>query len=71
MKTLEFKTSVETEGAIGTLSFLLDSESTIDDWNINIEDPNRTLTVSGKNLEPHTIYDLFKKAGFSAELITT
>jgi copper chaperone CopZ len=41
-------------------------EPSIAQWDVDLNDPDRTLTVEGDNLNESRIIELIKKAGYEA-----
>lgn len=70
METLKFKTNINCGGCIKAVTPSLNAEQSIEEWNVNIEDPDKVLTVKGDNLTEETVTNAVKKAGFKAEKIS-
>lgn len=65
MKTLKFKTNINCGNCLAKVTPKL-NECAIDSWEVDLQDPDRTLTVKTENLEPEDIKKAVLKAGFIA-----
>lgn len=68
MKTLKFKTNIQCTNCLAKVTPKLNEQNDIESWNVDLQDPERTLTVNTENLEPDAIKKAVLKAGFLAEL---
>lgn len=68
MKVLKFKTNIEDEESVRQVSSHLDQESSISKWNIDIERPDKLLSVSGDEIDPEIVKALIERAGYKAHL---
>lgn len=68
MKTLKFKTNINCGNCLAKVSPKLNEQSGIESWSVNLEDPERTLTVETAKLEPEDIKKAVLRAGFIANL---
>lgn len=62
-----FKTSVETEEHVQVLKPKLDSQSTIYNWNFDLEDCDNILRVEGCKSSPEMILDLLIRSNFECQ----
>lgn len=69
MKVLKFKTNIGSEEKLKSLASSLDQESTISKWNLDTDNPDNILSVSGHEVEPHIVENLVEQAGYKAEMI--
>lgn len=69
MKILKFKTNISKEEDVNAIRPYLDKESTISKWNVETENPDNVLSVSGHEVEPHIVRNIVEKAGYQAEMI--
>lgn len=69
MNELRFKTNINCANCMAKVTPLLNSQETIQKWEVNLNDPDRILTVSTNKLSSGEITDLIKKVGFKAEVI--
>ena len=68
MKTLKFKTNINCMGCVGSVKPFLSQEPKIEDWKVDIENPEKILTVTTE-LEEGEVKKLVEKAGFKAERV--
>ena len=68
METVQFKTNINCGGCIAKVTPVLNNEAGIQEWNVDINVPVKTLTVKG-DLAADKIIDLLGKAGFKAEKV--
>ncbi len=66
MSELLFKTNIKCNGCIAKVTPFLDGEKQIDEWKVDLENPERILSVKSESLSSESIVDLLKKAGYSA-----
>lgn len=66
MKTLKFKTNIQCSNCLAKVTPKLNEQSDIESWNVDLQDPERTLTVNTANLGPEAIKKAVLKAGFIA-----
>ncbi len=70
MKTLKFKTNVKCGGCVATITPFLNQEKGIANWNVDLTDPMRILTVKTEQISAEEITAVLKTAGYQAELIS-
>lgn len=68
MKTLKFKTNIKCNGCINTVTPYLDEAEFIKSWSVDLESPNRILTVNTEEA-PERITGLLQEAGYKGERI--
>lgn len=69
MSILRFKTTIKCNGCIQTVTPVLGKMSDIRSWNVDLNSPDRILTVDGDNLDAGRIMEALKNAGYKSELI--
>jgi copper chaperone len=69
MKKLKFKTNINCSGCVARVTPALNASPGIETWDVNIDSPGKTLTITTDNLEPKQIIETIKQAGFNAEEI--
>ncbi len=69
MKTLKFKSNIKCMGCVGKVTPFLNETSGIDKWEVDINTPEKTLTVQTEELNAEDITKAVEKAGFKAEPI--
>lgn len=67
MTTFKFKTNINCNGCIATVTPFLNSETTIQNWKVDIQNPNKILTVEGERITKDRIVSKVKEAGFKIE----
>lgn len=68
MKELQFKTNINCANCISKVGPVLNQEFDIEAWKVATDNPDKILTVTTE-LEPNTVVELVKKAGFEAHQI--
>ncbi len=68
MKTLKFKTNVNCGGCIAKVTPHLNKLKGIDKWSVDTTTPMKVLTVETSDLQPDTIIETLKTAGYKAEV---
>lgn len=66
MKTLTFKTNINCGNCLAKVTPVLNAESNIESWKVDLEDPERTLTVETITLSPEDVKKTVLKSGFLA-----
>lgn len=67
MNTLKFKTNIKCKSCVAKVSRFLDENINIAKWNVDLESPDRILTVTGDNISFEFIKEVLLKAGYKAE----
>jgi copper chaperone len=68
MKKLQFKTNIQCGNCLSKVSPKLNEQSGIQSWQVDLQDPDRTLTVDTDVLNAEDIQKAVLKAGFIATL---
>jgi len=69
MEKYQFKTNIKCSGCIAQVTPHLDSLKGIEKWEVNIENPDKILTVITDGTKRNQIQEAVTKAGFKAEKI--
>lgn len=69
METLRFKTNVQCSGCLSKVTPLLNQALGAENWNIDVNDPQKPLTVNAPGVNAEQVSQVLGKAGFSAEVI--
>lgn len=69
MTTLKFKTNIKCNGCIATITPYLNSETSIRKWSVDIQNPEKILTVEGEEIDRSSVVEKVTKAGFLIETI--
>ncbi|KAB2879417.1 hypothetical protein F9K33_09140 [bacterium] len=67
MTTFKFKTNINCNGCIATVTPFLNSEAAIQNWNVDIQNPNKILMVEGEKISKDMVVSKVKEAGFIIE----
>ena len=67
MKTLRFKTNINCNNCIRTVSGFLNDVPTIKEWSVDINNPAKILTVTGDEVQMEEIVEAVEEAGFDIE----
>lgn len=68
METLKFKTNIKCTGCLAQVTPALNETVGVDNWEVNLDDPQKTLTVRGDN-SANEIVAAVKEAGFEAQKV--
>lgn len=66
---MKFKTNLKCGGCVQTVRPNLDSIKEIKEWSVDLNTPDRVLTIEADKLEESTVVNAFKAAGYQAERI--
>jgi copper chaperone len=69
MKKLSFKTNIQCGNCLSKVTPKLNEQPGIHSWAVDLQDPNKTLTVETEALNPEDIQKAVLKAGFIATLM--
>ena len=69
MARYKFKTSLKCNGCVQTMTPFLNNTKGIEHWEVDLNDPNKVLTVETDNLTVEEIIEVINKAGYKAEII--
>jgi len=67
METLKFKTNINCGGCIAKVTPSLNETIGESNWQVDTQNPNKVLTVSGTQVNKDEVIKAVKKAGFKAE----
>lgn len=68
METLKFKTTIKCAGCIAKATPFLDEKVGKDNWEVDIQNPDKVLTVvRDENLGEDEVIKAVQEAGFKAE----
>jgi len=67
MASFKFNTNINCSGCIAAVTPFLNSETEIQNWNVDIQNPNKILTVEGENITKEKVIGRVKEAGFKIE----
>jgi len=69
MKTLKFKTNIKCSGCVATVTPHLDQVEGIENWEVDINNPDKVLSVQTEEVSAEEVRQTVEKAGFKAEAI--
>ena len=67
MKTMLFKTNINCNGCIKSVTPHLNELDTVESWQVDIENPNKILKVESENDDQNEVIEAVTKAGFEIE----
>ncbi|HMR43676.1 MAG TPA: heavy-metal-associated domain-containing protein [Saprospiraceae bacterium] len=67
MKKLEFKTNINCQNCVRSVSGFLNEVESIKSWSVDTSTPDKILTAEGDHLMAAEIIDAVKEAGFDIE----
>jgi copper chaperone len=67
METLKFKTNIKCSGCVATVTPFLNEAVGADNWQVDVENPSKVLTVSASNVDEQDVIKAVQNAGFKAE----
>ena len=67
MASFKFKTNINCNGCIASVTPFLNSEKEIESWHVDIQNPNKILTVESEMVEKEKVVARVKEAGFKIE----
>lgn len=68
-QTYRFKTTLNCGGCVSKVKSELDQAAGIEEWEVNIDNPDKILTVKATNIDPNEVVQIVKSKGFQAEKI--
>ncbi|HEY8893378.1 MAG TPA: heavy-metal-associated domain-containing protein [Niastella sp.] len=67
METVQFKTNIKCSGCIATVTPVLNELVGKDKWEVDLQSPDKVLTVSTEEAGKQEIKQAIEKAGYKAE----
>lgn len=68
MATLKFKTNINCRHCIGSITPYLNELKSVEKWEVDIENADKILTVSGENITPELIQNALTEAGYNSSI---
>ena len=65
----KFKTNINCNNCLNTVTPFLNQEMDIEEWQVDLSDPDRILSASLEEDDASLVIKAIEKAGFKAELI--
>jgi copper chaperone CopZ len=69
METLKFKTNIKCSGCIAKATPFLNEAAGEDNWEVDIQNPDKILTIAADSLSEEAIRKAVNAAGYTAEEI--
>lgn len=69
MEEMKFKTTIKCTGCLDKVTPHLNETQGIDDWEVDLKNPNKVLTVNVQNASEEDVVKAVKKVGFEIERI--
>ena len=69
METIKFKTNINCSNCLAKVTPFLNKKEGIESWSVDIESPDKILTVETEDLTSDDIVKTIKRTGFEAEVI--
>jgi copper chaperone len=66
METVQFKTNIKCSGCIASVTPFLNEVAGEDNWEVDIQNPDKVLTVSTEKANNTDIKKAIEKAGYQA-----
>ena len=66
---LKFKTNINCGNCVKSVSGFINEVPDIEEWTVDTENPEKILTVTGKQLTAQAIIEAVEEAGFDIELV--
>lgn len=70
MSTYKYKTTMSCNGCVTKVEKFLNAEKEILKWAVDLNSPDKELTIETLSLDPDSIPSLLLKAGYKAERIS-
>lgn len=67
MKNLTFKTNIKCTGCLAKAAPFLNRAAGKDNWEVDLQNPERILTVTGTDTDSAAVQSAVKEAGYTAE----
>jgi copper chaperone CopZ len=64
MNTLHFKTNLKCSGCVQAITSGLESLNAIEDWNVDLENPDKVLEINAKEDISEEVIEKVTKAGY-------
>lgn len=68
MTTLKFKTNINCRHCIAKVTPFLNDLKSVEKWEVDLENAEKILTVSGENITSEMIQNVLTKAGYNSSI---
>jgi len=69
MTEIKFKTNINCNHCLGKVTPVLDSDTGISEWNVDLNSEDKILTVKGENPDVNKIVKALSEVGYFAETV--
>jgi copper chaperone len=69
MTEIKFKTNVNCNHCINKITPVLNGDKSITEWNVDLTNEDKVLTVKGENVDENSVVESLSKVGYIAEVI--
>jgi len=69
MTEIKFKTNVNCNHCINKITPLLNGDKSITEWNVDLTNEDKVLTLKGENVDENSVVESLSKVGYIAEVI--
>lgn len=69
MTTFKFKTTLSCSGCVSKIEKFLNAEKAIHKWEVDLNSPDKILSIETESLDLELIPSLLLKAGYKASLV--
>jgi copper chaperone len=70
METVQFKTNIKCSGCVATVTPVLNQLVGEDNWEVDLQSPDKLLTVSGEQADEEKIKQAIEKVGYKADSVS-
>jgi len=69
MTEIKFKTNINCNHCLNKITPVLNAEKSITEWNVELANDDKVLTVKGENIDSNLVIESLSKVGYVAEII--
>ncbi|HNS17034.1 MAG TPA: hypothetical protein PKH94_06080 [Bacteroidales bacterium] len=69
MSVLKFRTNINCKNCLRAVTPFLDDDSRIKRWEVNLDDPQKILTLEGEEITGNEVINILSKAGYKAQFL--
>ncbi len=69
MNTYQYKTTMSCSGCVSKVEQFLNEEKGILKWSVDLNSPDKLLTIETETIDPSQIPAILQKAGYRAERV--
>ncbi len=69
MKTIKLKTTINCGGCVAAVTPTLNGWKEIKSWKVDVNDPNKVLTIESETLNENEVIEKLKSIGYKGESI--